>query len=315
MENLENSKLSKTEQDTVLELKDFYDTFLLNLIDFTTNYGYTSILEIFSIVNLISELYDDKIQIYKTLTNKSTLTYPSLEKLDISGIQTLLGSGVCRHKSAFLSDLYNRIGKESLVLIGRNENLLNFYYGNSQNKCLYDMIFISKILNKISQGAKIEDFEKQLEKRKISYQLKNIHDDYYSKIKHTPNHAIVLVGDENRYYLDPMHTSVLFRDDCNEKILKNRRGQYFFFDERKYLLHYMVLCELDKELYESVNAIMAKYITISGLESQTEEETRIELIKAKNRIYHDKNTKDFIMSYQFQIQNIKEKSLILKKIK
>lgn len=305
MEKLTSLESNESNQDLILELKDFYDVFLVDFIDLAMTYGYTSPLDVFNIINLVSESFDDKFEISKNIALSSS-SYPSLEKRDILGVQTLLGSGVCRHKAALLSDLYNRNGKESLVLIGKSEMLLNFYYGNSINKQLHDRLFVSNILDKISQGAKIEDFKRQLKKRKISYQIKNVHDDYYLRISQNPNHAIVLVGDEKKYYLDPMNKSILFKDECDEITLKNSGGEYFFFDIKQHIVYSALLSLLDKDFIK-------KYKRIIELESSTEKDSKKEFIRTKTTINNDSHVAEFIKSYQPQIQNIKEKSLILKR--
>ena len=51
---------------------------------------------------------------------------------------------------------------------------------------------------------------------------------YFDKHKKMPNHAIVMVGDDKRYYLDPMNNVTYYKDDRDVVTLRNRLGLYFF---------------------------------------------------------------------------------------
>ena len=300
MQELSSLKSSASEHDIILELKDFYDKFLIELVDLAKYYGYKSALEIFGIVNLISDIFDENQREICRNISIMMLGYPDSEKRDILGVQTLLGCGVCRHKSALLSDLYNKMGKESLILGGRSDNILNFYYGNSVN----DKLFVSEILEKISRGATIEDFEEQLKSRSISYQIKKVDDGYYFRVSPENAHAIVLVGDNKRYYIDPMNRSFLFSINGNENALKNSEGEAFFFNKKDYMFYGKITCQLEPDFTE-------KYEKILRCESSKEKETKKEFSIIESSIINNPHLLEFIREQKSQIQGCK--SLLLKR--
>ncbi len=228
MESIENTQVSDY-KDLLLEIKEFYNHILDETIELMNSFGYKTPLEIYCLFNLINSFYVKGNEIFNLLYMKDKPVYSrELENDEIKGVQVLLNGGVCRHRSSMLNDIYKSMGIDSVVLVGRSETLLNFHYGNSFSKQIADRAYVESMLKKISEGARIEEFKNHLKKRKISYHMQDVHDDYFDKHKKMPNHAIVMVGDDKRYYLDPMNNVTYYKDDRDVVTLRNRSGLYFF---------------------------------------------------------------------------------------
>ena len=250
MEIVDNIK-----NDLIAEVEILYNKLLDETIELMKQYNCNTPLEIYCLFNLISNYYVDSDEIFDELyLNKRFYSYFT-ENSKIQGVQTILNGGVCRHKSAMLKDIYRKMNINSVVLQGYSETLLNFSYTRSLNKQLADRKFVNDMLIKISKGAKITDFKKNLKERKIFYQMKNVHDDYYLNNKRLPNHAIVLAGNDMRYYLDPMNEVTYFQDEKDIITLKNSIGLYFFSLDKINHLLWKNSSDYNYEL-ESYNKIM-----------------------------------------------------------
>ena len=253
--------------DLLLEIKEFYNHIVDETIELMNLYGCRTPLEIYCLFNLINSFYVKDDEIFNLLYMKDKPVYSKeLENDEIRGVQVLLNGGVCRHRSAMLNDIYKRMGIDSVILAGSSETLLNFHYGNSLNKQIADRVYVENMLRKISEGARIEEFKNDLKKRKISYHIQDVHDDYFDKHKKRPNHAIVMVGDNKRYYLDPMNNVTYYKDDRDVVTLRNRSGLYFF--SSPHINRFFWGCWLGKnhELVETYDRILQ---LPSAIESET----------------------------------------------
>ena len=228
MELIENTQTNGY-TDLLLEIKEFYNHIVDETIELMDLYGCKTPLEIYCLFNFLNSFYVKDDEIFNLLYMKDKPVYSKeLENDEIKGVQVLLNGGVCRHRSAMLNEIYKRMGTDSVVIVGRLETLLNFHYGNSINKQMADRVYVESMLRKISEGARIEEFKNHLKKRKISYHMQDVHDDYFDNHKKMPNHVIVMVGDDKRYYLDPMNNVTYYKDDRDVATLRNRSGLYFF---------------------------------------------------------------------------------------
>lgn len=217
-------------EELLLEIKELYNHILDEIIQLNNYYGYKTPLEIFCLFNKLNDVFCDYGELFNQLYIKGFENICcELETNDTRGIQVLLDGGVCRHRATMLCDIYRKMNIDSVVLSGYVETLLSFHYGNSQNKQIADRIYVTNILKKISDGAKLTNFKSQLKKRKISYQLRDVHDDYFLSKPKFSNHAIVMVGDDKRNYLDPMNNTTFYKNDNDIITLRNNLGQYFFF--------------------------------------------------------------------------------------
>ena len=218
-------------EELILELQDFYNRIVDETIEVMNTYNCKTPLEIFCLFNVINSYYVDSMELWQ-ITHEKKHSPIYLDDLDcgkIRGLQSVFNGGVCRHRVAMLNDIYTKMGIDSVQVNGYLEMLLNFYYGNSQKKQFADQIFVSKMLDMISRGSKLSDFKGQLKKRKISYQMQDIHDDY-SKYYRLPNHVIIMAGNDLRYYLDPMNDVTYYKDDQDNHTIKSSKGLYFFFN-------------------------------------------------------------------------------------
>lgn len=228
METIDGIQVNEHE-DLLLEIKEFYDHILDDTIEMMNLYGCETPLEIYCLFNLLNTCYVRFDEVHQLLyADHKPVFSRELEADEIQGVQVLLNGGVCRHRSAMLNDIYQKIGIDSVTLAGRSERLLNFSYGNSLNKRVADRIYVADMLSKISNGASIEEFKNHLKKRKISYHMRDVHDDYFFQNLKMPNHEIVMAGVDKRYYLDPMNNTTYYKDEEDVVTLRNRSGLYFF---------------------------------------------------------------------------------------
>jgi len=214
-------------QDLLLEIKDFYNYMVDETIEFMISHDCISPLEIYCLFNMLNNYYI-KFDELVSLQYLKLIYSIKIENDDIRGVQVLLNSGVCRHRSAMLNDIYHNMGFDSVQMCGVSKTLLHFHYGNTPIKQLDDMKFVNNMLSRISNCTKIERFKSQLKERKITYNVQDVHDEYFIKHIAKPNHTIVMVGDDKRYYLDPTKDTVYFKDDIDSITYKNHAGDYFF---------------------------------------------------------------------------------------
>lgn len=217
-------------KNLLYEITTFYDHILDETIQLMNLYSCKTPLEVYCLFNMINDFYIRNDEIFRILhgVKEGISNFEELESSDIKGVQVLLNGGVCRHRSAMLCDIYKRMGFDSAVLVGRTEVLAKISYGNSQNKQISDRMYVDNMLRKISDGASIEEFKSHLKRRKISYHVQDVHDDSAEKYRKKHNHAIVMVGDDKSYYLDPMNNVVYNKDENDVITLRNRSGLYFF---------------------------------------------------------------------------------------
>ena len=274
------------------EIKRYYDYFVDTTIDFIKSYDLTTPLEIYCLFNLINENYVKADEVYKILCEKEMTYLPILELKPVQGILTLVNGGVCRHRAEMLDDIYNKMGFDSNTLSGNLTNLLMFQYGNSQNKQTANRIYVAGILDKISKGDKIEYYKNNLKRRKISYTVKEVHDDYFYKNEDLKksNHRIVVVGDSERYYLDPMNDVTYYKADNDVVTLRTNTSLYFFTDREN----------MDSKIMS---------LPIASNSKTTSDISRIYSYLKRHR----GDIKDFADSNYEKIQEVREKMLFLSK--
>lgn len=294
--------------ELLLEIKEFYNQMVDETIELMNLYGCKTPLEIYCLFNLINSFYVKEDEIFKLLYMKDELVYSrELEANEIRGVQVLLNGGVCRHRSSMLNEIYKRMGIDSVILFGYSEALLNFSYGKSLNKQLADKAYVGSVLRKINDGARIEEFKNQLKKRKISYHIKDVHDDYFDKHKKRPNHEIVMVGDTKRYYLDPMNDVTYSKDDRDIVTLRNRSGLYFFSVPQYNKIRWGCWGGHNQELVEMYNRIL-----------QLPGAIELETIQSIKEIYsylkrYNEGIEEFAKSNSNSIETIRTKCLTLPK--
>ena len=292
--------------DLLLEIKEFYNHIVDETIELMNLYGCRTPLEIYCLFNLINSFYVKENEIFNLLYMKDKPVYSrELEEAAIQGIQVLLNGGVCRHRSAMLNDIYKRMGIDSVILVGNSETLLNFHYGNSLNKQIADRTYVENMLRKISEGARIEEFKNNLKKRKISYSMQDVHDDDIDKHKKRPNHAIVMVGEDKRYYLDPMNNVTYYKDDRDVVTLKNRSGLYFFSPIQINKLFWNCWLGKNQEIVEIYDRILQLPGAIESETLQSIKEIYSYLKQFKDRI------EEFAKSKSDSIEETRKKCLTL----
>ena len=305
MELIENTQANGY-TDLLLEIKEFYNHILDETIELMNLYGCKTPLEIYCLFNLINSFYVKNDEIFNILYMKDKQVYSKeLENDEIKGVQVLLNGGVCRHRSAMLNEIYKRMGIDSVVLVGRLETLLNFHYGNSLNKQIADRVYVASMLRKISEGARIEEFKKHLKKRKISYHMQDVHDDYFYNHIKMPNHAIVMAGDDKRYYLDPMNNVTYYKDDRDIGTLRNRSGLYFFSHPQINKLSWGCWLGKNQELVELYDSILQLPGAIESETIQNIKEIYSYLKQFQNGI------EDFAKSKSDTIEETRKKCLSL----
>ena len=303
MRQVENNQ-NNHNSDLLLEVKDFYNNIVDDTVELMNLYNCKTPIEVYCLFNMINNYYVKEDEIFKLLYMKDSPIYSKkLEENEIMGIQTLLNGGVCRHRSAMLNDIYRKMGLDSIFLLGRLETHLEFYYGNSKNKQIADRAYVQKVLKRITEGAKIDDFKSNLRKRKISYHFPEVHDDYFYKNMKWPNHAIVMVGEDKRYYLDPTINITYYKDDRDVSTLRNRSGYYFFSYRNLDTLHYWE--DKNQELVKIVDRILQ-------LPGANESETTRNIKEIYSYLRQFKNgIEEFVRSKSSSIEEIRTKCLTL----
>lgn len=302
MELIENTQAN----DLFLEIKEFYNHVLDETIELMNLYGCKTPLEIYCLFNLINSFYVKDDEVFNILYMKDKHVYSEeLENDEIKGVQVLLNGGVCRHRSAMLNEIYKRMGINSVVLVGRSETLLNFHYGNSLNKQIADRAYVESMIRKISEGARIEEFKNHLKKRKISYHMQDVHDDYFYNHIKMPNHAIVMAGDDKRYYLDPMNNVSYYKDDRDIVTLRNRSGLYFFSSPQINKFFWGCWSGENQELVELYDSILQ---LPGAIESETTQ--KIKEIYSYLKQFQ-KEIEDFAKSKSDTIEETRKKCLSL----
>ena len=286
------------------EIKEFYDYVLNETIELMNIYNCKSTLEIYCLFNMVNSNLIKEDEYFKLLYSKEMVYSKELEEENIRGIQTILNGGVCRHRAAMLSDIYRKMNIDSVVLYGLSETLLKFNYTGSLNKQVADKLYVNDILKKLSEGAKITDFKKTLKKRKISYRVSDVHDDYYinNHIRKRPNHAIVMAGCDKRYYLDPMNDLTYYKDSEDNYTLKNNVGFYFFNNA---LINRLRLATKD----ETYLRLLKK--SCSCEEDNLKDIKRIKEIYLYLKQYRN-DIDEFVKKHNESFESIRNKCLILK---
>ena len=167
-------------------ISGYYSTILVDTVKFMKQHGCKSPLEIYCLFNMINDFYTRSDDLPFLLEHKSMDYSFEVQTMETRGLVTVLDGGVCRHRAAMLNDIYRCMDFDSVTLSGYSINLLRFIYGKkSRRKGLTDLIYTDGVMNKLYNGAKIEDFKKSLNSRGISYKMPDVHDEYWD------NHVFV----------------------------------------------------------------------------------------------------------------------------
>ena len=286
------------------EIEEFYDSYINKVVELMNYYRCKTPLEVFSLFNLLCDYYIDDESINKTYLVDEPITPDWMEERPFLGIQVLFNGGVCRHKSAMLCDIYKKMNIDSIMLLGYSEDFLKFTFGREE-KLMYDKLYISKVLRKISEGAKITDFKRQFDKRKITYEIKDVHDEYFTLNQKKVNHVIVMTADDKRYYLDPTRDTMYYKKEEDHITLKNNIGNYFFVCITMYPFTYGPYINT-QEYYDTYRKLLTKEC---GNEI---EDNRLynELLNYYFR--HHLELRKFVQDTEEDIIKIKEKSLKIK---
>ena len=262
MKDLQNHQL-----ELLIEIKKLYDNVMDETIDLIKQYNCKTPLEIYCLFNMINNSYTKGKELFNILYENGTIpTYSrELETRDIKGIQTVLNSGVYRHRTSMLNDIYKRLEYESVMLYGYAENLLK--------------------------------------NEEISSNIEKINDDYYTKSKKFPNHVVVMVGNDKKYYLDPIKDVTYYKNDEDKITLRNNLGLYFFSDIKVNKFFWGHFKGINNEL-EIYNKIMEKPCS-----NELENIEEIKEIYSHLKQYKF-NIEKFVRNTEKSISNIKEKSLI-----
>lgn len=291
--------------EVLLDIKKFYNHIVDETVELMNLYGCKTPLEIYCLFNLINSFYVKEDYEFQSSYMKNTVFSECIERDGLRGIQVVLNGGVCRHRTAMLNDIYMKMGIDSIALHGQLETLLNFYYGNSNSKQIADRMYVADMLKKISEGAKLEDFKSHLKKRKISYNIREVHDDYFATSKKRTNHVIVMVGSDKRYYLDPMNDITYYKDDKDIITLRNNMGLYFFADIRINRFFWRSWLGESKEKENLYNKILELPGAIEKETDYSIKEIYSYLKKYKEGI------KEFIKSNEESIEVVRRKILAL----
>ena len=273
-------------------IKKNYNIFLDNFIYLADTLGLYGILEIDKLFeyllknNLIGNNKIEKLDNVALLENK-----------DILGANTF-SDGVCRHKSFMLKDIYHKQNYDSTVVLG----------------CFYQNEI--KPFNKIITDPNIKPELGELEYNNINYKVIEkygsyfvfpiYHDiDFYEKLDPVLNHAIVLVGDKKRIFIDPTLHTKYFLELPDKISARDENGKYFFiWEPRRRVPGINFYTPVLQKTYNKIMALEAM-----DMEEVSKLEKEIDLfLQNKKDIINE-----FINDNQKEIEDIKSNCLSLRK--
>ena len=136
-----------------------------------------------------------------------------------------------------------------------------------------------------------------------------MNDEHYLTLTGFPNHTIVMVGKEEKYYLDPMNDTPFFKKEEEQHILHNQKGLYFFYEPK---MSRIVLCGIRGPFTEYDKV----YQLLEHLPEGEEKETRKRIEEAYAYLkYHSKELEEYQKENEPLIQQMKEKSKVYRKVK
>ena len=282
-------------------ISGYYSTILVDTVKFMKQHGCKSPLEIYCLFNVINDFYTRSDDVAFLLEHKSMDYSFEVQTMETRGLVTVLDGGVCRHRAAMLNDIYRCMDFDSVTLSGYSINLLRFIYGKkSRRKGLTDLIYTDGVMKKLYNGAKIEDFKKSLNSRGISYKMPDVHDEYWFCNRKMFNHACVMVGGDNRYYLDPMKRTTYYKGEGDEVTLRNRNGLYFFSELGGNKFYWGVPLGKNLDYVDTYNRIMQ-------LPGADEDDTNIRIKEINTRLEEYKEeARDFASKNQQLVEDIKD---------
>lgn len=191
-----NYSITEQEEQLLRSLRTNYNIILKSYKSLVEEFDLKSPIDIYILFSLL--LKEGYLSFKKSFIREETEVRDILIKDSLSGINIINGEGVCRHASAFFSDIYEETSFSSRV-----HNCF-LYHSNHYKKRYY------QLLNSYLYALK-------------ELGIKNIIN--LSLLEFCANHEIVEVKDKNySYFLDPINESILVPKENNKNTLKSFRN-------------------------------------------------------------------------------------------